>query len=134
MTTTDRFMDFDVARAEVSEEATPLTFKLGGETWTIRTDISGAMILDFLTADNVTGQLRAGKDLMVHAVAPSQQDAFRRMLLDGRPARPGVRANKSLGIKASKAEPAIPPPQMSQLDQVMAWLVKELLGRPTEAQ
>lgn len=129
---TTRHMDFDAARAE-SETATedPISFRLCGTDWDVRTDISGSLLMDFILSERVTDSLRSGKELLLHAIDPSRHAEFEQMLREGRAATPAVKANKASGIKAEKAEPAIPPPTMAQLDDVIAWLVRELIGRPT---
>jgi len=156
-----RHMDFDAARAE-SEEAPgdPLTFTLGGDLWEVRPNTSGALLMDFILAETVTDQLRAGKELLMASIEPSQGARFQRMLRTGKALVPLSRdaldalsttdlkeQAKTVKVKGytkmSKAKlvdaldgktlgDSIPPPTMSQIDEVIAWLVRELIGRPTQ--
>lgn len=129
---TTRHMDFDAARAESKTAVVdPVSFTLCGQEWSVQTDVAGALLMDFITSRTVSEQLRAGKDLLVLAIDVEQRTDFEDMLRFGRPASAARKANKELGQPARKAEPAIPAPSMEQLDTIVAWLVRELLGRPT---
>ena len=127
-----RHMDFDAARSE-SDTAVedPISFTLGGEEWNVRSDISGSLLMDFILSERVTDSLRAGKHLLLHAIALEDQPRFEEMLREGKRGSAAVKANKATGTKAEKAVPAVSPPTMAQLDDVIAWLVRELIGRPT---
>ena len=156
----DRHMDFDAARAESTQKVVdPLGFTLCGTEWEIRTDIPGAMLLDFITAETVTSQLRSGKDLLLEAISPEQKASFEAMLRAGRPASVLLTADLTkltaaeLKAKAKELDVEIPtkidkpglvkllngkrdsdgasPPDMPLLDEVIAWLVRELIGRPS---
>jgi len=156
----DRHMDFDAARADSEEaEVDPLYFTLCGTKWNIRSDVPGAMLLDFITADKVTTQLGAGKALLIEAIEEEQRPAFEVMIRRGKPATvlltgdintltaAALRAKaKELGVEVpakagkdklisslvgKKDNDGISPPSMPQFDEIIAWLVRELVGRPS---
>lgn len=158
---TSRHMDFDASRAESENTpGEPISFTLGGDTWEVVPNTSGALLMDFILSETVTDQLRAGKELLMTSIAPMQVAKFERMLRSGKPilaldkaalekmGTPELKAKaKALGVKGytkmSKGAlvdeldgktlgTPIPPPSMEQIDQVIAWLVRELIARPTQ--
>jgi len=156
-----RHMDFDAARAESEAvPGDPLTFTLGGDTWEVRPNTSGALLMDFILAETVTDQLRAGKELLMASIEAGQTTRFQRMLRSGKAVAPIPRSTlegQTVAELKAKAKDAkvkgyaklgkeslvdaldgktggtpIPPPTMAQIDEVIAWLVRELIGRPTQ--
>jgi hypothetical protein len=157
----ERYMDFDAARAESEEDPQePLKFKLGGDEWEVRSEISGALLMDFILAESVTDSLRAGKELLLHSIDPGARARFDRMLKLGKPIVPATAAmlgeknvtelraiakqRKLDGVISKMGKPKlvkeltgkslgdpVPPPSMPMLDEVIAWLVRMLIGRPT---